>query len=166
MWAAPIAVAFLLVGCGDAGGSWGGGTESGPNAASTTATGDAPACGALEESFTDPACGDCAEASCCSELEACEALPCGPLDACLASSCAEACGIITEGLCGTDFTTLSAPCDACVQSSCCGEVGACAGDAACAACLSDAGGAGCGTDPLLADMEACFASSCADVCDG
>jgi hypothetical protein len=159
-------VALLLAGCGEEAGTGGGGTETGAPSGSTTATGDAPACGPLEESFTEPTCGACAEASCCSELGACEALPCAPLDACLASSCPDACGTITDGLCGTALTTLSPTCDACVESSCCAELGACAAAAACSACLADAGGAGCATDPLLAEMEACFASSCADVCDG
>ncbi len=153
-----------LAACGDESGS--GGATSGKSGATTDTAATGPACGPLEEAFADPDCGACAETSCCDELAACTALPCATLDPCLTASCSTECSIVTQGICGTDFTTADAACDACVDPTCCADVTACTANAACAACLADASGPGCGMNALLTALEACFAGSCSNVCDG
>jgi hypothetical protein len=162
--AGAIVVALALVGCGDDSGS--GGSGGGATKASSSATGDAPNCGPVEESFTDPTCGACAETNCCDEIAACDATPCAALDTCLGASCATECAIITEGICGTDYTTTVAACDACVDPACCTEVNACLANTACAACFDDPTAAGCDMNALLGDVEDCFMTSCSDTCDG
>jgi hypothetical protein len=157
--------ALALAGCGDDAGTGGGGGGN-TTKASSSGTGDAPNCGPVEESFVDPACGACAEMSCCDEIAACDATPCADLDACLAASCSSQCGIITEGICGTEYTTTILACDMCVEGACCPEVDACVANAACAGCLDDPTAMGCDTNMLLGDVEACFMTSCADQCDG
>lgn len=163
------------------GGEGGSGAECGTLAQQFTSAecgvcAEASCCAELAACDTGTECGDLldCEAGCQTQActDDCAAGIAGGVTArdgfqsCLGDSCAAECEVVSEGICGTNFTTLTVECDECVEGACCDEVEACVADNVCAGCLEDASGAACADDSVLAGMESCFTDSCSQVCDG
>lgn len=127
-----------------------------------------------EPFFADRACDECAQASCCPEMDACWADPwsCmnregfldpeselgGPLLGCLEAQCGEECGF-DGGICGSGITIGDDETATCLAESCCAEFLACSMDGTnvqpCLECFEAGGGT------LCQAALTCMEESCA-----